>query len=114
MESYLEEGVKDFNQLVETQMENLLSDIESHPTFQLKAIMRDGVQKMKVVFLGSVAPLATQLDDQIIEFRKLYGHRPELLDPALKSIRNQFHQSVSMSQSNMDNYISGIRKDLNK
>lgn len=114
MESYLQEGVKDFNQLVETQMENLLSDIGSHPTFPLKAIMSDGVQKMKKLFLNSVGPLATQLDDQITEFRKLYGHRPELLDPALKSIKGQFNQHVAMSRSNVDNYISRTRKDLNK
>jgi hypothetical protein len=114
MESYIEEGLKQFNKEVEQKILRLIEDIEPHMTDLLRDTINTNIKQSTEMFLNSPEKTATKLDNEITKIRQEYDDMPQLRELSLQAIEDQFKSLLVAHRNNLDSYVSGIKRQLLK
>lgn len=114
MEPYLQEGLKKFSQEVNDKFAKLVIDLEPYVTELIRATTNANIKQSKEMFLSAPVSTASKLNQEIADIRSNYGDMPELMEPSLKAVEDQFNQLLVAHRNNLDNYIIGMKRQLIK
>lgn len=112
MESYIRDELKKFRDEVEKKAALLINDIEP---FMTNAFVNTvDISSKCSGFALAPERIANDLISDAESISRDYKDLPDLLNPALESIKNQFESLLSAHRTNFENYIAGVRKELVK